>query len=241
MTKKEGIKILSDKYLIPEKENIIYKIAIFIKKKYNVKSGVNIFLKKNIPISAGLGGGSSNAAFTIRALSFLWDLSLTKSEMHTIAQNFGSDINFFLKGGLALGKGRGDVIEALDFYLEIKNILLVKPDFGISSKDAYSLWESKTRTDNSDKLRKFLETKNIKYCFNDLEEEIINNYPALKTIYKVFEENKIRCMLSGSGSTVIGFCKNRVQAQNLKEEFLNQNYWSYITKTKRRTKWKLQM
>jgi len=104
LTKNSAIKILANIDFVSLEKNLIYKVAIFIQKKYNVLNGAKIDLQKNIPIAAGLGGGSSNAAQTILALNEIWKLNLSTIEMNSIAARFGSDINFFLSGGTASSK-----------------------------------------------------------------------------------------------------------------------------------------
>jgi len=96
LTYKSEVKIYCTSDTLQESENIIYKIACFLKDTYNVKHGVEIKLKKNIPLSAGLGGGSSNAAITILVLNSLWKLNLSLADLHRTVALFGSDINFFL-------------------------------------------------------------------------------------------------------------------------------------------------
>lgn len=234
LTKKGTVKILSDKDFVSPKENLIYKVAIFIKERYNVKFGVEINLQKNIPIAAGLGGGSSNAASTIIALSKLWKLDFTKNEMHTIAKNFGSDINFFLQGGCALGENRGEKISYLK-QIDLDNIFLVNPGFRISSKEAYNavLLDS----DENVNWTKLIKNENIQFCFNKLQEGVCKKYPQIQEILDDLLENGAeQAMLSGSGATIIGFCSDRTIAENFSKYYSNMGYWNYITKTKRSTK-----
>lgn len=234
MTKKDTVKILSDINFVSAKENLIYKVAIFIKDKYNVKFGVKIELQKNIPISAGMGGGSSNAASTIVALSKLWNLKLSKDEMHKIAKNFGSDINFFLEGGCALGENRGEKIFQLK-QIELDNIFLVNPGFGISSKEAYEI-VSIDGYENDD-WKKLIEQKNIQLCFNKLQDGVCKKYPEIQEIINYLLENGAeQAMLSGSGATIIGFCSDRATAEKFSIYYSDMGYWNYITKTKRSTK-----
>lgn len=217
------------------KENLIYKVAIFIKEKYKVTDGVEIILEKNIPIAGGLGGGSSNAAQTIIALNDLWDLKLSKPEMHKIAQVFGSDINFFLEGGTAIGEGRGEKIHSRK-HIEIDNIFLVNPGFGISSKEAYDA-VSISSYENND-WKSLLSTGQVKYCCNALEKGISSRYIEISETLEYLQENgATKAMLSGSGATMIGFCPNRKTAENFSNYFNQKKYWNCITKTiKRSTK-----
>jgi len=234
LTENNAIKILACKNFIKAEDNLVYKIAFFIKKKYNVRKGVNIKLEKHIPIAAGLGGGSSNAAQTILALSELWDLDLSENEMNEIASKFGSDINFFLVGGCALGEGRGEQITPIN-DIEINNILLINPGFAISSKEAY---EATTISDNENpNWKKLLKTGHIAFCYNKLEETVCERFSEIQNIIKYLQENGVqKAMLSGSGATVIGFCPNYYTANKIANYYSKKGYWNLITKTKRRTK-----
>lgn len=234
LTKNGAIRILTNRDFVSIEKNLIYKVAIFIQKQYNVRSGAKIELEKNIPIAAGLGGGSSNAAQTILALNELWDLQLNKAEMNSIAARFGSDINFFLEGGTALGEGRGEKITRLNDF-EIENILLVNPGWKISSKLAYeAIDNTKPQNDPNDLIR----DRQVAYCFNRLEQGIRNKFSEIDQTLRFLEENGAeKAMLSGSGATMIGFCPNRKTADNLANYFTKKKYWNYITKTiKRSTK-----
>ncbi|MBT3755113.1 MAG: 4-(cytidine 5'-diphospho)-2-C-methyl-D-erythritol kinase [Candidatus Cloacimonetes bacterium] len=230
LTKKGSVKILSDRDFVSVKENLIYKVAVFIKEKYNVKFGVEINLQKIIPISAGMGGGSSNAASTIMALSELWDLDLPKEEMHEIAKNFGSDINFFLEGGCALGENRGEKISYLK-QIQLDNIFLVNPGFGVSSKEAYDAVLLDNHENNN--WTKLIEEENTLWCFNKLQEGVSKKFPEIKKILEHLLENGAeQAILSGSGATVIGFCPDRITAEKFSEHYSDIGYWNYITKTK---------
>lgn len=233
MTKNSAVRILTGTDFINIEENIIYRVAVFIKDKYKVEDGVDIELEKNIPIAAGLGGGSSNAAFTISALSELWNLNLSDLEMHNIARNFGSDINFFLKGGCALGEGRGDKITSLE-HIDIDNIFLVNPGFKISSKEAY---QAVHFFNENTQWQQLISTHDVSYCYNKLEEGICRKYPEIKFIIEHLKNNGAKkAMLSGSGATVIGFCPDRKIADNFTKYYSKKKYWNCITKTKRSTK-----
>ena len=232
LTNNHDIKIMSNIESLNNHDNLIYKIAIFIQAKYSVQCGAEIILEKKIPIAAGLGGGSSNAATTIKGLSRLWNLDIPEIEMHKIAQEFGSDINFFLEGYLATGSNRGEIIKNIYLNLDFDNILLVNPNFPVSSREAYELVKF---GDENPNLKLLLETKDAKFCFNKLEEGICIKYPVIQETLSILEKSGAKkAILSGSGPTMIAFfddqdiCKN---AQNLINKF---NFWSYITSTRRR-------
>ncbi len=212
-------------------KNLIYTVARFIQKQFSVECGATIRLTKRIPIAAGLGGGSSNAATTINALSELWKLDISLDKKQKIADMFGSDITFFLYGGFALGEGRGERVSPFHFK-QIDNILLVNPKIQIKSSVAYQLVENYRATKNWEKL---LKKQNIKYCYNALSVGITKKYKEIDNIIKQMKElGAINSILSGSGSTVIGFFPNLATIEKAKNQFQNKNYWIFKTKTKRR-------
>ncbi len=229
LTKNSSVRILADTDCLKEEDNLIYKIAVFIKNKYSVRSGVKVELEKNIPISAGLGGGSSNAATTIAALNILWDLGISDNEMQEIAAAWGSDINFFLNGPTALGQGRGEQIESLP-YQAFDDLLLVNPGFGISSSEAYGLVKlSEIKYDYHD----FLNYQRPEFCFNRLEPGIREKYAEIDKIIRQLESAGVnKAILSGSGATIIGFCPDHETANKLSQYYTKIGYWNTITKTK---------
>ncbi len=230
LTKNGHIKILTENNFVSVQDNLIYKVAFFIKKFYSVKYGIKIELKKNIPIAAGLGGGSSNAATTIKALSQIWGLNFSLAEMHKIASKFGSDINFFLAGGSALGEGRGEKLKKLEID-EISNLFLVNPGIQIASKEAYELTDI---TEENMNWKSFLTKQNTNFYFNKLEEGIAKSYPLIKGIIEFLKNNGAsNSILSGSGATVIGFCPDKKTALKFAKYYSKKKYWNIITKTKK--------
>ncbi|MEA1972740.1 MAG: 4-(cytidine 5'-diphospho)-2-C-methyl-D-erythritol kinase [Candidatus Cloacimonadota bacterium] len=228
LTKKPYIKIFVNVKSLANRRNLAYKIAFFIHEKYRVKKGVEINLEKKIPISAGLGGGSSNAAQTILALSELWDLNLSKSEMHKIASKFGSDINYFLEGGTAIGIDRGNIIKKTSNQLKIDNILLINPRIEISSGEAYSLVKISQPNNGWEKLL----DNNIKFAFNKLEDGVFKKYPMIKNIKEVLlKHNALNAIMSGSGPTVIGFFDNKDELEEAQNFFSKKGFWTIKTKT----------
>ena len=125
--------------------NSICKAALLIKDRFKVKQGVSIYLDKNIPIAAGLGGGSSDAAYTIQALNRFWKLGLSDKELLDLAKTIGSDVALFmLKGSFILGKGRGDKVYPIKGTNSLKLWhILIAPNIKISTPYAYSVFEDR--------------------------------------------------------------------------------------------------
>lgn len=228
LTKSKEVEVWSNIEELCGENNLIHKVATYLKNRYCVNSGVTIKLQKVIPLSAGLGGGSSNAANAIKALNKLWALNLSKGEMHGIAAKFGSDLNFFLEGGTACGSNRGEVIEKIE-SIKIEQILLVKPPFGISSKEAYNLVNKRELNKN---FEEFIKTKNIELIFNDLQIGIINKYPQIGIIIDELKRSGADvAQMSGSGSTCFGIYSSAELLRRSDDYFTKRGYWTRITKT----------
>ena len=120
---------------IPLKGNLVLKAVKLLKGRYNLTRNVSITIEKNIPVAAGLGGGSSNAALTLIALDKLWGLNLKQEELINLAKEIGSDVPFFIAGNAAYATGKGELLQKLDpinFYA-----VLINPGFDVSTKWAY--------------------------------------------------------------------------------------------------------
>ena len=149
---------------IQKEENLVYKAGVLLRNEYRINMGAEIHLYKNIPVAAGLGGGSSDAALTLIGLNKLWSLELSTRELCGIAEQLGSDVPFFLYGQLALVEGRGEKIIPIKAAKKY-NLLLVKPHISISTKWAYG------------QLRKSYELRVTSYELKDKD----NKYPELRT------------------------------------------------------------
>lgn len=169
----------NDKNLVHKAANLFYLTTGI----NNVKT--SIYIEKNIPISAGLAGGSSDAAGILYGLNQIHNNPLTLNELHNLCAQLGSDINVCLSGGKLLAQGRGEVIKKLEF--KDFNLSLIKPKkLGISAKEAYTKFLNKDKNERSRNSYK-----------NDLEWAIINDYEELKFI----KEHYPKSMMTGSGST----------------------------------------
>ncbi|MCI0530589.1 MAG: 4-(cytidine 5'-diphospho)-2-C-methyl-D-erythritol kinase, partial [candidate division Zixibacteria bacterium] len=132
-----GIRIYSNTKAVPTgKSNLIYRAAELYLKKAKISGGVKIKLTKNIPVAAGLGGGSSNAAFTLLGLNRLFGKQLSRAKLLMLAKQLGSDVPFFFTSGSALASGRGERLKELKSSLNYR-LVLVNPGFQVKTKWAY--------------------------------------------------------------------------------------------------------
>lgn len=225
LTKKPLIKLWSNRVELESDDNLICQVASYLQSAYQIEGGLEIVLEKRIPIAAGLGGGSSNAAITLLALNRLWELDLGDDELNRIAARFGSDINFFLGGGTALARGRGESILPLG-DIELSHILLVNPGLHISAAEAYRL------IDHDYPIRDWSPGDELSKCHNRLE-------PGIRKVYGVVDEilnhmdsfNPRLSMMSGSGSTCFAIFEGDEPLARCKAHFDQRGYWTHQTRT----------
>ncbi len=129
--------ILNSNSRILCKDNLVYKAAVFLKKAYKIKAGIKIYLDKKIPVGAGLGGGSSDAAAALIGLNEIWSLGCSNDDLSKVAEQLGSDVPFFLHGPLSRVHGRGEKISPQKTGKKL-HLLLVKPSVSVSTAWAYS-------------------------------------------------------------------------------------------------------
>lgn len=179
---------------------------------------ISVHIEKNIPISAGLAGGSTDAAGTLWGLNKLFNNILSNEELHALCAKLGSDLNFCLEGGCQLTTGRGEILTQLPFHKF--ELSLIKPkNVGISAKEAYTKFsqlETKPNLNMTEKLIKALKSNNSNienFLHNDLETAIINDYKELQEIKTAYPES----IMSGSGSTFF-VLKDKI-------EKISDNFW----------------
>ncbi|MFC1512497.1 4-(cytidine 5'-diphospho)-2-C-methyl-D-erythritol kinase [bacterium] len=220
------------------KNNIVYKSADLMFRKYNINEGIDIRLKKNIPIGAGLGGGSSNAAAVIKAINRLWKLGLDKKALINIGKKIGADVPFFIHGGTCRVKGIGEKITVLP---EIKKwwILLIYPNINISTKEIYDRYSfTLTKFIKRCSILKFSNTANGSlrfkdFLFNRLEEPAFTLEPKLKKI----KEN-LACfpsqgaLMTGSGSCIYAILESKRTAFMLKKSLNVKDLSIWVLETK---------
>lgn len=223
---------------VPEDEkNIVYTAAQQLKREYNIDKGVEISIHKNIPVAAGLAGGSSNAAGTLKALNQLWELNLPLNTLMELGGRIGADIPFCLLGGTVLAKGIGDRLRPLS-PLPTTWLVLVKPSFSVSTSWAYQNinFDKGLRHPNTKKVLEAIKKGNIEgvmpYLENVLEGVTANAYPEINIIKNLMLNLGARgVLMSGSGPTVFGICKNKGQAQEIHKQLKKKYRDVFVVKT----------
>jgi 4-diphosphocytidyl-2-C-methyl-D-erythritol kinase len=225
LTKTAHVKMWSNVPEMVSDDNLICQIAMYLKNTFKPLYGAEIFLDKRIPIAAGLGGGSSNAAVTLMALNHLWSLQLDMKQMTEIASSFGSDMVYFLHGGMARGLHRGEIIEPMA-DLPLRNILLVNPNIKISSKEAYDLVEI-----SQESIASSSQAAAFRYV-NSLEHGIRQKYNVVDEVLISFNAFKAQiALMSGSGSTCFGIFSDELSLRACQEYFDGIGYWTKRVKT----------
>lgn len=203
-----GIRLVCpDTHLPTNRHNLVYRAALLFMETYHLPGGLEIVLKKRIPIGGGLGGGSSDAAAVLKALARLFQIKPSDDELIGLASRLGMDVPFFVKGGAACARGRGEQLEP--FRLPRLDLVICYPGFSVSTRWAYeNVGPTLTKDDNWIKmLRGGLETQDLRtvrqYLANDFEPLVFRIYPELARIKERFLELGAKAaLLSGSGSSV---------------------------------------
>lgn len=202
-----------------DERNLVYKAAAL----FYEKTGINdiktkIHIEKNIPVSAGLAGGSTNAAGTIFGLNKLFNNILSDEDMHNLCAQLGSDLNVCLKGGCLLATGRGENVQPLPFR---KNkVSLIKPEnLGISAKEAYTKYSLLKNKPNYNMTEKMIDALKIgtdisQFLYNDLETAVFYDYKELQSIKAEYPNS----IMSGSGSTYFVLNKDICQKNGYRTE-----------------------
>lgn len=232
-----GIKVESRGLKIPlDSTNLVYRVWEHMKNLTGIEKGIHITIEKNIPVAAGLAGGSSNAAATLKALNHLWNLNLSLEELMKIGVQLGADIPFCLLGGTALAEGIGDILTPLKSFNDV-HILLGNPGIGVSTEYAYSKLQLEEKGDiDISKLVSCMDTKDLKCvgsCLeNIMEHPIIEENPIIKEIKNnMLASGALGTLMSGSGPTVFGLYKDETSIIKAKEKLLEIIDKVYICKT----------
>ena len=225
---------------LESKENLAYKAASLLKDTFKVKEGVRITIEKNIPMSAGLGGGSSNAANTLVMLNKMWNLGISQKKLISFGVEIGSDVPFFIGGKTALVEGIGNRIKPLRKSLSI-NLVLVNPGIKVSTSRAYKQFDKnkdklKPNKKNINELIKAINKKDVKKIsenmYNDFDAVIGKKYSIIKDIKTNLRKfNALNSLVSGSGPTVIGLFESIYPAREAYFKLKDLYPFVFLTKT----------
>jgi len=237
---------------IPVKKNLVYKAAVLLKETFKIDEGAEITLKKNIPVGAGLGGGSSDAAAALLGLSQLWSIDCSREALCGIAGRLGSDVPFFLYGALSFAHGRGEKVIPKCINKSF-TVMLVKPDIFVSTAWVYknyqghrAAFDGRMERPNAELTKKAEKVNNIEHFirifekeeFNSLSDAVLNDlesvtakeFPVIDEIKDTLRrEGAVFALMSGSGPTVFGVFENRSRAEKASAAF--SGCWTAIAET----------
>ena len=226
--RQKDIKISSNiKNLCLPENNIVYKAAKLLYERFDIKEGLHINLYKYIPMGAGMAGGSTDAAAVLRGMNELYNLRLSKEELMKIGLEIGADVPFCICGGTMLAKGIGEELSELK-AMPNAHLLLVKPYFSISTKEAYSLVDlsklaDKDRPDTG-KIISYIEEGNLKKIAENMknvfELYIGKKYPLIEKIkQELIRQGALGAVMTGSGSVVFGVFEDLTLSKKCYETF----------------------
>lgn len=238
---------------IPPHRNLVYKAARSLQSHAGIKNGAKIVLKKEIPSGAGIGGGSSDAAYTLIGLNRLWGLGLGNDELKIIGSRLGSDVPFFfanISGNpMAIAEGRGEILTPLEIGISYI-LLLIKPSVSISTAWAYEqigvrgkgkgqkaiaeLTNTGDNINNINSIYNALKTGDISFLkariHNDFEDAVIEEYPVIGSLKeKLLNAGASMAIMSGSGSAVFGLFEDRDKAVSASRQF--SSHWNRVVET----------
>ena len=233
-----NIKLKCNKPYVPTDErNLAYKAAKLFKETYNIKDGVLIDLTKNIPVSAGMAGGSTDAAGVLKLMNRLFNVNASDEELRTLGLKLGADVPYCISGGTALCEGIGEKITQLKPFKD-KILVIVKPPFGVSTKDVYKAFDlSKIvfhpRTDD---IIKAMENDDIDFVAknmkNLLENVTLRKHRVILNIKEAMKSyGSLGTMMSGSGPTVFAFFDDMLKAQECYDEMKKKYKDVFISRT----------
>lgn len=188
-------------------ENLCVKAFLLMKEKFGIPN-LEIHLLKNIPFGAGLGGGSADAAWMLKMINEKFELNLSDSDLENFAAELGSDCPFFIKNSAQYASGRGEILSPTNLVLQNYSFALIKPNFGISTKEAFSGLSPKPSGQDLKELVKLPVESWRGVIKNDFEESLFPKFPVLEKIKKeLYQRGAIYASMSGSGSTMFGIFK----------------------------------
>ena len=207
-----------------DETNLVCRAAELFCQTYDVEEGFSVDLKKRIPMAAGLAGGSSDAAATLRGLNRLFEKNVSLAELAALGNSLGADVPYCVFGKTALAEGTGEKLRMLSDLPKL-GYLLVKPDVGISTKWAYDMIDKTLGYEHPDivGIAEAIQCRNTEKIFekmgNSFESVIIPVYPVIGEIKKIMEENGAKkALMSGSGSAVFGIYDNPDKMKKTEEK-----------------------
>lgn len=208
-------------YIPLDEKNLAFQAARLIKDRYDVKQGVYIHLDKQIPVAAGLAGGSSDAAATLRGLNRLWNLNIPMEDLQVLGAELGSDVPFCVTGGTAVARGRGEKLEPIVSPPQCW-VVLAKPPINVSTSEIYgklNAREIRHHPSTEGVLNAIREKRFDQLCGslgNVLEEVTLDLYPEVRHLKQCMQRlGADGVLMSGSGPTVFGLVSKEAKVPRI--------------------------
>ncbi|NLL78574.1 MAG: 4-(cytidine 5'-diphospho)-2-C-methyl-D-erythritol kinase [Clostridiales bacterium] len=218
-TEEEGISIRTNRKDLPvDEQNLVYKAIRLMQEEFDLSGGVRVRLDKQIPMAAGMGGGSADAAAALVGMNRLFDLKLTEEKLKELGLKLGADVPFCILGGTALAEGIGEVLTPLPKAPSCY-VLIAKPDLSVSTKEVYESLHAEGIVSHPDidGMIQAIWKKNLngvtERMENVLEGVTVKKHPVIEQLKdKMRQEGAMEAMMSGSGPTVFGIFEDAVHA-----------------------------
>lgn len=234
----DKIEVFTNKAFLPvDRRNHVYQIIKLVKERYNIGEGMLVEIEKKIPVAAGLGGGSTDAAAALRALNRIWELNMSVQEMIELGMQVGTDVPYSIVGGTAFVSGRGEIVTPIN-PMPSCWVVLAKPRISVSTKTVFRALEVE-RLDYIPKSRIVADAIEIgdykgmvDNLSNALEAVTFERHPKLRQLSERMERYGMDGVtMSGSGPTIIGFSQNYSRAKRVYNSLRGFCEEVYITRT----------
>ncbi|MCY6485591.1 4-(cytidine 5'-diphospho)-2-C-methyl-D-erythritol kinase [Clostridium aestuarii] len=235
---KEEINIRCNKPYVPvDERNLVYKAAKLFINTYKTQEGITVSIKKNIPVAAGLAGGSADAAATLIAMRNIYNIDVSDKELCELGLQIGADVPYCIMGRTALCQGVGEIVTPLKSF-EGHILVLVKPNFGVSTKDVYKALDINKifKHPNTKDLVQAIKKNDIYYVSENMKNVLENVTLRKHTMLRDIKDSMLKMgalgsMMSGSGPSIFGFFDDILKAQKCYEEFKEKYSEVFITRT----------
>lgn len=210
---------------LPE-ENLVVKAYNLLKNKFSLPP-IHIYMRKHIPSGAGMGGGSSDAAFMLKLLNELFELRLSVSELEDFATALGADCAFFIQNRPVYAEGIGNIFSPISLSLKGYTLVIVKPDIFVSTKEAFAHIQPRKATVSIKEIIQAPIEDWKSHLINDFECSVFRTHPGIKEIKEdLYNAGALYASMSGSGSSVYGIFKKQIAGL---EEMFTDCFYRVIT------------
>jgi len=224
---RRGISLLCEGYPVPTNEdNLVFRAAQTFFSRTGIEQRVSIKLTKNIPVAAGLGGGSSNAACTLKALNEMWSNPIGSRDLKELAVSLGADVPFFLQSRPCIARGIGEILDPIKKWPKFWYVI-VSPPINVSTSWVYDNLKLELTKDQFQFIILNLEEESLDIMGileNDLETVTASHFPVINTIKKSLVDSGAKgALMSGSGPSVFGIFDTKGDALLAKRHLVSQN------------------